>query len=98
MFEEALDIRSSDRMESFADNLHECLLGTSTRFSQIALELAERLLYGVEVRRIGRQVDESSHPLPSINSLILSPLWELKLSITTTWPLLSVGHRTSSRS
>jgi len=51
MFEEALRIRNGDRMESFADKLYECLLGTSTRFSQIVLEFAEGLLYGVSIRR-----------------------------------------------
>src|SRR5215213_4443335 len=62
MFEEALRIRNADRMQSFTDKLHECLLAASTRFSQIALELAEGLLYGIEVRRIGRQVDELASP------------------------------------
>src|SRR5215218_8566927 len=67
MFEEALRIRSSDRMESFADDLHKRLLATSARFSQIALELGEGLLYGVEIGRIGRQVDElASLPLDQL--------------------------------
>jgi hypothetical protein len=31
--------------ESFADDLHERLVATSARFSQVALELTEGLLY-----------------------------------------------------
>jgi urate oxidase len=50
MFEEALGIRNGDRMESFTDKIHKCLLATSARFSQIALEFAEGLLDRVEVR------------------------------------------------
>jgi hypothetical protein len=74
MVEEALGIRSTDRTQSFADDLHECLVATSARFSQIALELGKGLLDRVEIRGVGRQVDESSQSLPSINSLTLSPL------------------------
>jgi hypothetical protein len=58
MVEEALGIRSADRTQGFADDLHECLVATSTRFSEVALELTEGLLYGVEVRGgVRRQVD-----------------------------------------
>ena len=57
MVEEALGIRSTDRTQSFADDLHECLVATISRFSQVALELTEALLYLVEVLRVGRHVD-----------------------------------------
>ena len=44
MVEEALGIRSADRTQGFADDLHERLVAMSTRFSQEALELTEGLL------------------------------------------------------
>src|SRR5215207_1910371 len=62
MVEEALGIRSTDRTQSFADDLHECLVATSARFSQVALELTEGLLYGVDVWGVGRQVDQLAAP------------------------------------
>src|SRR5688500_7527847 len=58
MVEEAFGIRSADRTQSFANNVHKRLVATSARFSEVALELTEGLLYGVEVRRVGRQVDQ----------------------------------------
>src|SRR5215203_4509438 len=51
VFEEALHIGSSDRAQCFAYEIHKRLLATCARFSQIALELGESLLYGIEVRR-----------------------------------------------
>jgi hypothetical protein len=96
MVEEALSVRSADRTQSLADDLRERLVAASARFSQIALELGKGLLYGVEVRRVGRQVQElASLALDQLPDP-LSALCELKLSITT-WPSSSVGHRTSRK-
>jgi hypothetical protein len=81
MVEEALSVRSADRTQSLADDLRERLVAASARFSQIALELGKGLLYGVEVRRVGRQVqelaslalDQLPDPLPCANSSCPSP-------------------------
>ena len=52
--------------------------------SQNPLDLRERLLYGVEIGRVERQVDELASPPFDQLLIALSPLWELKLPITIT--------------
>src|SRR5215217_3256314 len=58
VFKEALGIRCTDRAECLTDDLHQHLSATSACVSEIALELGEGLLYGIEVGRIGWQVDK----------------------------------------
>ena len=72
-------------------------MATSARFPEVALELRKGLLYGVEVRRVGRQVDQLASLAFDQFPDPLCPLWELRLSITTTCPSSSVGNSTSVR-
>ena len=50
VFEEALGIRSADRAQCFAYDLHKPPLVTGARSSEVALELEESLLYGVVLK------------------------------------------------
>jgi|SRR5215207_8133757 len=72
MFEETLGIRNGDRMESFTYKIHECLLGTSARFSQIALEFAKGLLDEPTTVRLCTAASSSGYKV--IASLWLDPL------------------------
>lgn len=57
MSEKALRILRGDRIERAAHRFDQCLLASALRFSQDAFYLAEGFLYGVEVGRVGRQVE-----------------------------------------
>src|SRR5215211_3176045 len=56
VLEEATSIAGRHRVERSAHCLHERLAGARTGLPEQRLELGERLLDGVEVRRVGRQV------------------------------------------
>ena len=64
--------------------------------SRDALYLGERLLYGVQVRRVGRREQKRRAPFSSTRSLTLPVPCAPSPSRTTTCPASSVGARNSS--
>src|SRR5215213_5996735 len=99
VLEEAASIARRHRPESSAHRLYERLVGTCPGSPQQRLELCKRFLDGIEIGRIGWQIHElavsPSQSLPSMSSRTQEPLWEERLSITTTCPGRSDG--TSAR-
>src|SRR5215210_441232 len=71
------------------DNGPKALNGAHGRFAQERLELGEGILNRVEIRAVGRQVEE-------LRARRLDPLWLDRLSRITTSPGRSSGTRTCS--
>lgn len=57
MSEKTLRILRGDRIERAAHRFDQRLPASALRFSQDAFYLGEGFLYGVEVGRVGRQVE-----------------------------------------
>src|SRR5215216_5899393 len=89
-------ISSTDLRERLLHRLKQGFVGARPELPEDVLYLRERLLYGVEVRRVGRQIQELSAPLASMSSLILLGLWAPRLSITTICPSESEGAKKCS--
>src|SRR5215212_1851244 len=58
MVEEAPSIASRIRVKSSAHRFHERLAGARLGSAQQRLNLGERFFYGVEIGRVGRQVEQ----------------------------------------
>src|SRR5215216_4514429 len=58
MLEEPLGVLCSHRIQRPPHRLYQGLAGSCSCPPQQTLDLRKRLLYGVEVRRVGRQVDQ----------------------------------------
>src|SRR5215213_1356024 len=63
MLEIASSVLEADRRKSFAQYLNQCLPHASSRLAHHTLDLAERLLNRVEIRRVSGQVDQLATPL-----------------------------------
>src|SRR3712207_6809272 len=63
VLEEAASVARCQRLESSTDRLYECPASTCPGSPQERLELGERFFDGVEIGRVGRQVDELAAPL-----------------------------------
>jgi len=71
MLEEASGIPSTDRRERLSYSLYQSLFAPSSYPAQKPLDLGKRFFYRVEVRRVGRQIeqlaasllDQLPHPL-----------------------------------
>src|SRR5215204_1042544 len=74
VLEEPAGIPSAHRRERFAHSLYERLAGARLGSTHESLDLAERLLDGVQVRRVGRQVQQLASPpleeFPDPSSLV----------------------------
>jgi hypothetical protein len=74
MLEEAESIRGANRRDRRPKRLDQSRTGAGSCLSQQTLDLRKRLLYGVEVRRVGRQVDQFAAPrfeqLPDLLALV----------------------------
>src|SRR5215204_6367274 len=74
VLEEPAGITSAHRRERFAHSLYERLAGARLGSTHESLDLAERLLDGVQVRRVGRQVQQLASPpleeFPDPSSLV----------------------------
>jgi hypothetical protein len=82
--EETLSILSRDHRDPPADGLNQCFPSSSFGLAHQSFDLGKSLLYGIEVRRIGWQVDELA---ASLLDELLNPLSFVsfkRLSITTT--------------
>src|SRR5215216_5820086 len=96
MTEPSSGVSRGDLTERLLHRYKQGFVGARTYLSQDVLYLGERLLYGVEVRRIGGHVhqigsssfDELPYPLGSVR--------HQALSITTTCPSQSEGARKCS--
>ena len=95
MLEELPSVACRHPVESSAHRLYERLAGTRPGPPQERLELGKRFFYGVEVRRVGRQVEKLAAPtfyeLPDPRALV-----EERLSITTICPSFKAGAKTCS--
>ena len=57
MLEKASRILGGDRVERLAHSFDQRLPTPGLRFAEDALYLAESLLYGIQVGRVGRQIE-----------------------------------------
>src|SRR5215210_2538629 len=96
MLEECPRILFGNLRKRFPDRVNEDLADACSGLPEQVLDLGERLLYRIEVRRVGRQVEDLGAS-PSIISLTVSLLWTERLSITTISPSLSAGMSISCR-
>ena len=95
MLKEAACITRPHRLKRLAHRLYERLAATRPGTSQQPLYLGERFFYGVEVRRVGRQVAQLA--APTFDQLLTrGPLCAERLSITIICPGFSAGARTYS--
>jgi hypothetical protein len=98
MLEEAPCIARRHGLKRPTHRFYERLAGACLGLPQQRLELGERFPYGVEVRRVGRQVQKLAAPtldqLPNLPNP--RPLVGERLSITTTCPGVSAEARTRS--
>ena len=72
MVEETTSVLSRDQGDPGANGLNQSFPSSSFGLAHKTFDLAESLLYGIEVRRIGRQVEQ----------LATSPLDELPNSLS----------------
>ena len=96
MLEEASCIARCYSIKRSTHCFQQGFSGARLSLAQQRLELGKRFFYGVEVRRVGRQVEKLAEPLPSMSSLTLEPLCEERLSITTICPGFKAGAKTCS--
>ncbi len=78
VLEKAARVLGGHRRDRRSDGLQERLPSPGLAFSKEALDLGEGFFDRIEVRGVGRQVDELTEPRPSMSSLILSLLYELR--------------------
>jgi hypothetical protein len=96
VLEEVARVLNGNRRDRGADRLHERLPSPGLAFTKEALDLGEGFFDRVEVRGVGRQVQQlTTSPFDNL-SYPLSFMSAQVVSSTTTWPLRSVGARTCS--
>src|SRR5215210_3870528 len=96
MLEVTPGVVDADRRKRFAQHVYQSILGTGSCSAQNALDLGKRFLYRIEIRRVGRQVDQLAtllfdqfpHPGRFVRGEVLSRI--------TTSPACSVGARAYS--
>jgi hypothetical protein len=96
VFKEATGVLGGDRRKRLTDRLDQGFFRPGFGFAHKPLDLREGFFYGVEIRRVGRQVDELAASLFDQLAYPFAFVGFKRLSITTTWPLRSVGARTCS--
>ena len=62
MLEVTLSVLGADRRKRFAQYIYQSVLRAGSGFAQHTLDLGESFFYRIEVRRVGRQVDQLATP------------------------------------
>ena len=78
MVEETTSVLRGDHGDPPANGLNQSFPSSSFGLAHQSFDLGKSLLYGIEVRRIGWQVEQLAALRSSISSLTLSPLWALR--------------------
>ena len=84
MLEEPAGFLGAERRDRRPEGLKQGFAATRLSFAHQPLDLAEGLLYGVEIRRVGRQVEKLAAPPFDELPYLLPFVGRDRLSITTT--------------